>query len=148
MVPGGPLEWQTILVTPKYHLLQHHIENSALGFSWWEPRDQQEWHKSMVSNVISARLQVALPVNCSVHVKNSGAVKLCLLGWGSGKVSRRIIKKLQPLSLFFKQGGLTAVTPVASNQWVYICVTIYLKAFLFLLALIIIFAKRMRSYLV
>ena len=47
----------------------------------------------------------------------SGAMETVSLGQGSGKASRQIIKKLQPLeSVFFKQGGLTAVTPVASNQ--------------------------------
>ena len=72
----------------------------------------------------------------------------CVSGAGKWE-SEQIIKKLQPLeSVFFKQGGLTAVTPAASNQWVYMCVTIYLKAFLFLLALNNnICKKRMRSSL-
>ena len=40
----------------------------------------------MVSDVISARLQVALPVNYSVHVKNSVEPwKLCLWGGEVGK---------------------------------------------------------------
>lgn len=58
----------------------------------------------MVSDVISARLQVALPVNYSVHVQNSVEPwKLCL--WG-GEVGKRANHKETPASgvCFFQTG--------------------------------------------
>lgn len=86
MVPGGPLEWQTLLVTPKYHLLQHHIEKQC--FRIFLMRTKRPTGVAQIHGVQcnSARLQVALPVNCSVHVKNSVELwKLCLWAGEVGK---------------------------------------------------------------
>lgn len=138
MVPGGPLERQTLLVTPKYHLLQHHIEKQC--FRIFLMRTKRPTGVAQIHGVqchfCTSPSGTARQLLCACQ-ELSGAMETVSLGLGSGKVSRRIIKKLQSLEsvFFFKQGGLTAVTPVASNQWVYICVTIYLKAFLLLLAL-------------
>lgn len=96
------------LVTPKYHLLQHHIEKQCfLGFSLMRTKRPTGVHKSMVSNVISARLQVALPVNCSVHVKNSVELWNCVSGskWESEQTNHKETPASESVFFFSNREG-------------------------------------------